>query len=96
MDYRQALGFSLRKIRKAQGLTQEAFTCVSSRTHISELERGVIGITVEKLIEIANVLGVHPLTLLLDSFGSYEGVNPEEILKNIAQEHREIAKSEAR
>ncbi|HAQ85591.1 MAG TPA: transcriptional regulator [Pseudomonas sp.] len=90
MEYRQALGLSLRRVRKARGLTQEAFTSVSSRTHMSELERGVIGITVEKLIEIAEVMGVHPLTVLLDSFSSYEGVMPEKLLEQIVREHNEL------
>jgi len=62
---------------------------------MSELERGVIGITVEKLIEIADVMGVHPLTVLLDSFSSYEGVAPERLLKQIAQECEEIGTPEA-
>jgi len=57
---------------------------------MSELERGVIGITVEKLIEIADVMGVHPLTVLLDSFSSYEGVSPERILKQIASEQKNV------
>tara|TARA_R100000789_G_scaffold98371_1_gene102118 strand:+ start:1543 stop:1989 length:447 start_codon:yes stop_codon:yes gene_type:complete len=86
MDYRQALGVSLRRVRKSRGLTQEAFTSVSSRTHMSELERGVIGITVEKLIEIAEVMEVHPLTVLLDSFSSYEGLSPAKLLDQIALE----------
>lgn len=95
MDYRQALGVSLRRVRKSRGLTQEAFTSVSSRTHMSELERGVIGITVEKLIEIAEVMEVHPLTVLLGSFSSYEGVAPERLLEQIAQEYREVVQPEA-
>lgn len=90
MDYRQALGVSLRRVRKSRGLTQEAFTSVSSRTHMSELERGVIGITVEKLIEIAEVMEVHPLTVLLDSFSSYEEVAAETLLKRIEQERNEV------
>ncbi|CEG52162.1 helix-turn-helix domain-containing protein [Stutzerimonas kunmingensis] len=95
MDFRQALGMSLRRVRKSRGLTQEAFSSVSSRTHMSELERGVIGITVEKLIEIADVMGVHPLTVLLDSFSSYEGVTSERLLKQIAREITEVAGGEA-
>ncbi len=94
MDYRRALGVSLRKIRKARGLTQESFSLVSSRTHLSELERGVIGITVEKVIEISEVMGVHPLTLLLDSFSRFDEVAPEKLLKQIAKEHRKVGKEE--
>jgi len=54
------------------------------------LERGLKGVTIEKMIEIAEVMGVHPLTVLLDSFSSYEGIAPEGLLKQIAQECEEI------
>ncbi|NCT78649.1 helix-turn-helix transcriptional regulator [Pseudomonas stutzeri] len=91
MDFRLALGMSLRKVRKSRGLTQEAFSSVSSRTHMSELERGVIGITVEKLIEVSEVMGVHPLTVLLDSFSTYEEVAAATLLKRIEQERKEVA-----
>lgn len=63
---------------------------VSSRAHISMLERGLKGVTIEKIIEIAEVMGVHPLTVLLDSFSSYEGVRSERILKQIAKEIAEV------
>lgn len=68
---------------------------ISSRAHISMLERGLKGITIEKMIEIAEVMGVHPLTVLLDSFSSYEGVAPDTLLAQIAQEYRETAQPEA-
>ncbi|WP_376746672.1 helix-turn-helix domain-containing protein [Stutzerimonas nitrititolerans] len=90
MDYRQALGSSLRKFRRARGLSQESFMSISSRAHISMLERGLKGVTIEKMIEIAEVMRVHPLTVLLDSFSSYEGIAPERLLKQIAHEHNEI------
>lgn len=67
---------------------------ISSRAHISMLERGLKGVTIEKMIEIADVMGVHPLTVLLDSFSSYEGVRPERLLKQIAREITEVARSE--
>ncbi len=63
---------------------------ISSRAHISMLERGLKGVTIEKMIEIAEVMRVHPLTVLLDSFSSYEGIAPERLLKQIAHEHNEI------
>lgn len=91
MDYRQALGSSLRKFRKSRGLSQESFMSISSRAHISMLERGLKGVTIEKIMEIAEVMGVHPLTVLLDSFSSYEKVTAETLLKRIEQERNEVA-----
>lgn len=90
MGYRQELGFSLRKIRIARSLTQESFVGVSGRTYISELERGLKSITVEKVIEIAEVMQVHPMTILLDSFSRYEEMSPATLLKEIARELSEI------
>lgn len=54
----------MRLIRKAKGITQEDFGVVSSRTYVSSVERGLKGPTLAKIDELANVLGVHPLTLL--------------------------------
>lgn len=54
--------------RKAKGLPQESFDQVSSRTYISALERGLKQPTVAKVDELAQVLGVHPLTLLALSY----------------------------
>ncbi|MCZ4324022.1 helix-turn-helix domain-containing protein [Pseudomonas anguilliseptica] len=85
---------SLRKIRKARGLSQESFATTSGRTHMSALERGRKGLTIEKLIELAEVMKVHPLTLLLDSFSAYEQVPPERLLKQIAREHKEVGGEE--
>jgi len=55
------------------------------------LERGLKGVTIEKMIEIAEVMRVHPLTVLLDSFSSYEGVMPEKLLEQIVREHNELS-----
>ncbi|WP_417548091.1 helix-turn-helix domain-containing protein [Marinobacter segnicrescens] len=55
---------ALRRIRKARGLSQEAFSGVSSRTYLSSLERGLKSPTLNKLEDLCEVLAVHPLTLL--------------------------------
>lgn len=63
-----AAGYSLAKalktIRKARGLSQEAFSDVSSRTYMSALERDLKSPTLSKLAELCEVMDVHPLTLL--------------------------------
>ena len=58
----------LRKTRDAQGLSQEDFGLVSSRTYVSSLERGLKSPTLNKVDDLANTLGVHPLTLLVMSY----------------------------
>ena len=63
-----AAGYSLAKalktVRKARGLSQEAFSDVSSRTYMSTLERDLKSPTLSKLAELCEVMEIHPLTLL--------------------------------
>lgn len=68
MELREAFAIALRNTRIRQGLTQEDFGIVSSRTYLSTLERGLKNVTLEKASELAGRMGVHPLTLLLESF----------------------------
>ena len=78
---------SLQTIRKARGLSQEEFSLVSSRTYVSTLERGLKSPTINKLDELAEVLEVHPLTLLALSY--VKDINHKAIaglLDNVAKE----------
>lgn len=59
---------SLRFVRKFKGLSQEDFSTTSSRTYISTLERNLKSPTLNKVEDIAEVLDVHPLTLLVLSY----------------------------
>lgn len=68
MELKLALGQALRKTRTNRGLTQEAFCDVSSRTYMSSLERGLKSPTLDKLVEIAVKMDVHPLSLLTEVF----------------------------
>lgn len=64
MAANNSLATALRTVRKARGLSQEAFTDVSSRTYMSSLERGLKSPTLQKLTALCEVMRVHPLTLL--------------------------------
>lgn len=64
MDVRKRFGLGLQQARKRLGLTQEDFSTVSSRTYLSSLERGLKSPTIDKLEQLASVMGVHPLSLL--------------------------------
>lgn len=76
MADQQALAKTLKRIRKARGLSQEAFSLVSSRTYMSQLERGQKNPTLTKLDEICAVLEIHPVTLVAMI---YTGSNPRKI-----------------
>ena len=60
---------ALKMVRKARGLSQEAFSDVSSRTYMSSLERGLKSPTLSKVAELCEVMDVHPLTLLTLAYG---------------------------
>ena len=64
MEIRHAFAKALRTARKAQGLTQEDFSVVSSRTYLSTLERGQKSPTLEKIDVISQTMGIHFLSLL--------------------------------
>jgi transcriptional regulator with XRE-family HTH domain len=62
------LGENLRALRKAKGLSQEAFADVLGihRTYMGGLERGERNITLKTVERIALALGVDPADLLTD------------------------------
>ena len=62
--YQNSFSKALKTARRARGLSQEAFSQVSSRTYVSTLERGLKTPTISKVDELAEGLGIHPLTLL--------------------------------
>jgi transcriptional regulator with XRE-family HTH domain len=79
VELNQAFGLGLKKLRKQRGLTQEDFSSVSSRTYLSSLERGLKGPTIEKLDQLAEVLNVHPTTLLMAAYVSKNGLTEADL-----------------
>lgn len=61
-----AIGQLIRKQRTQQSITQEslALQCGIDRSYMGRIERGEVNLTVEKLYEIASVLGVSAKELL--------------------------------
>lgn len=59
-DYKKAMGERLRIQRKQQQLTQEQLAeCLNiSIKHYSEAERGLVGLSVENLIKVSEILGI--------------------------------------
>lgn len=74
---------ALRLCRKACNVSQEAFGIVSSRTYVSTLERGIKQPTLNKVDELAGVMGVHPLTLLALSYLDIDDLKSQEALMNV-------------
>jgi len=85
---------ALKTVRVARGLNQEAFGLVSSRTYVSSLERGLKVPTINKIDDIAAVLGVHPLTLLTLAYVAQGGpAAVDELMGKVKQEVLGIAAS---
>lgn len=93
MTTKQAFGEALRHIRIWKKLTQENFANVSGRTYLSSIERGLKSPTIEKLDELSQALGVHPVTLLASCYlTANPDINAEILLKRVRAELREIPK----
>lgn len=74
---RNQIGKALKRARAATGRTQEDFGAVSSRTYLSSLERGLKSPTLQKIDELAEVLGLHPLTLLTLAYSEFPSVTSD-------------------
>lgn len=90
MTTKLSLPETLRRIRKTRGLSQEAFSDVSSRTYLSALERGLKSPTLKKLEELCGVLGVHPVTLLLMCYSGEDMSENEKLISEIRKELVEL------
>lgn len=88
MRYRDYFPQALKRARKAKGLTQEDFSILSSRTYVSTLERGMKSPTLGKINELSEVLGLHPLTLLLLAYAPSD--DPDKLEKLLLRVRREL------
>jgi transcriptional regulator with XRE-family HTH domain len=75
-------GKALKQLRALVDVTQEDFGLVSSRTYISTVERGLKSPTLGKIEQLAEVLGVHPLTLLTVAY--MDRLTPKEVERTTA------------
>ena len=89
---KHSLATAIRTVRKARGLSQEAFSDVSSRTYMSSLERDLKSPTVHKLTELCEVMEVHPLTLLTLAYAGDSSRKAEQLLARVRQELEAILK----
>lgn len=91
MAAKHSLATAIRTIRKARGLSQEAFSDVSSRTYMSSLERNLKSPTLHKLTELCEVMEVHPLTLLTLAYAGDSTRKVDELLALVRKELQEMA-----
>lgn len=64
---RETIGLKIREIRRARGLSQQAFAdeLGFDRTYVGSLERGERNLTLDTVIALAERLGVDVLELLV-------------------------------
>lgn len=92
MNLRRQLATVIKAVRKHRGRTQEDFSLVSSRTYLSSLERGLKSPTIDKLVEIAGVLNIHPASLvILADCGNLPSKNCVDQIDRIANEAKSLA-----
>lgn len=92
MAEQYSLAKALKTVRKARGLSQEAFSDVSSRTYMSTLERDLKSPTLHKLAELCEVMDVHPLTLLTLAYAGNSETQADQLLVQVQKELQEIIK----
>lgn len=92
MAAKHSLATAIRTVRKARGLSQEAFSDVSSRTYLSSLERDLKSPTMHKLTELCAVMEVHPLTLLTLAYAGDSTRKAEQLLAQVRQELEAVLK----
>ena len=93
MPAKHTLSEALKTIRKARGLSQEAFSDISSRTYMSSLERDLKSPTLNKLGELCDVMEVHPLTLLTLAYAGKRPKQAEQLLAQVRQELEAVLKA---
>ena len=89
MAAKNSLAAAIRTVRKARGLSQEAFSNVSSRTYMSTLG-DLKSPTIQKLADLCEVMEVHPLTLLTLAYAGDSTREADELLAQVRQELRAI------
>ena len=92
MTAKNSFAAALKTVRKARGLSQEAFSDVSSRTYMSSLERDQKSPTMHKLTELCEVMEVHPLTLLTLAYAGDDTHKADELLARVRQEFEAVLK----
>lgn len=85
LDY-QAIGIRIRRLRRAQGLTQQTLAEISSQepSNISHIERGATKLSLPTLVNIANALGVTVDELLCDSIPASKSIYEQELARLLA------------
>ncbi|MDT4837904.1 hypothetical protein FQZ97_716470 [compost metagenome] len=88
-ELKRALGAALKSYRLKRNISQENMG--PSQPYISNLEGGRWSASLDKIEQMATVLGVHPVSVILAGYlTTEEDANTDEVLARIRSELREI------
>ncbi|WP_350297518.1 helix-turn-helix domain-containing protein [Pseudomonas putida] len=76
----------LRALRSKRNITQRDFADTTSRTYLSKLELGKSSITLDKLEQVSERLGLSPLTLLTLTLSEDSGQPAKDLISKLSAE----------
>jgi transcriptional regulator with XRE-family HTH domain len=89
LELKRAIGNSIKSYRLKRDIPQE--TLGPSQPYISNLEAGRGSASIDKIEQMAGVLGVHPISIIFAGYlTSSEEVNKEQLFERIRVELAEI------
>lgn len=94
MELQEALGEVFAQARKSVKLTQEDFETISPRTYISHLERGLSSPTIDKLDQLAGLMGIHAVSLLFQAYLKYDkSLDALQLMAKILEDSKTLSES---
>lgn len=89
LELKRAIGTSIKSFRLKREISQESLG--PSQPYISNLEAGRGSASLDKIEQMADVLGVHPISIIIAGYlTSSEGADKEQLLERIRIELAEI------
>ncbi|MBC8999205.1 helix-turn-helix transcriptional regulator [Pseudomonas sp. N40(2020)] len=89
LELKRAIGTSIKSYRLKRNIPQESLG--PSQPYISSLEAGRGSASIDKIEQIADVLGVHPMSIIFAGYlTSNETANKEQLFERIRIELAEI------
>lgn len=89
LELKRAIGNSIKSYRLKREISQESLG--PSQPYISNLEAGRGSTSLDKIEQMADVLGVHPISIIVAGYlTSNEHANKEQLLERIQTELAEI------
>lgn len=86
MTLKTSFASVLRALRSKRNITQRDFADTISRTYLSKLELGKSSITLDKLEQVSERLGLSPLTLLTLTLSEDSGHPAKDLISKLSAE----------